>query len=139
MGRNARHRRSYKTDTNGNCYEEAAKVVFATPASDGLLVVHGSASNPFNRARRINHAWVEIPPGVTVECADGTITTDQWMCYDPTTLAKNTLLLPRPLFYDLGAITVDATYSRHDAQIAALTYQHWGPWDGSCPPLKRKG
>lgn len=133
MGRNARRRPSRKDQ---NCYKVCAEKLLSEVDMKGVLLVHGWASNPMNRSRRINHAWLELPPGEPVELADGAVTLDEWYCYDPTTLEKKAVLLRRSIYYALGAIEVGAKFTRAEASQQGLYYRHWGPWDGTCPPTR---
>lgn len=111
----------------GTCYEDAGKLVAFTVPDEGAVLVHGTVfSIPLGR--RIDHAWVVLPKGITI--VDGsrdseTLTSEAVV---DLTLPMEKRMLPKALYYQVVNAEEDVTYRQDEARAQILCFHHWGPW-----------
>lgn len=110
------------SNADGDCSSVAVAVAEELRGA-GALVVHGYpvSRRPEHRGlmRRYFHAWVEI----------GDIVIDKSNGLDVT--------MRREHYYALGLIQEESVsrYTLQDAALNMIEFRHYGPWDGSEPPL----
>lgn len=98
----------------GRCYELAGRL--ASHNEDAVLV-HGSIQGFGNP--RIDHAWVELENGNVWEPASN----QEW---------------DRRVFNEMFNPRVNKKFDYESVLKANLQYSHWGPWDGTEPPVESR-
>ena len=111
----------------GNCYEAAAKFVWAH-LDRALLVCHGEplGQGPIDGVRH-GHAWVEEEIGLGKHKL--TVVHD-------VSNGKTIEGMPVALYYAVGRIDSDTVqrYDLHAANLMMLKTRHYGPWEEDHEP-----
>ena len=97
----------------GNCYEAAAKLLYAHRSCSGIVLVHGTVTGQGPIAGiRYGHAWIEIGD-VVLDPSNG-----RFVC------ARTSA------YYAVGEISEPvACYAFEEAARQMLETRHYGPWD----------
>jgi hypothetical protein len=102
----------------GDCYEAAAKLLYAHRSCPGIVLVHGTVTGQGPIAgMRYGHAWLEVGD-VVLDASNG-----RFVCTRKST------------YYAAGEIRDPV--ARYDFEAAArqmLETRHYGPWE-TCPIL----
>ena len=97
----------------GDCYEAAAKLLYAHRSCPGIVLVHGTVTGQGPIAGiRYGHAWVEIGD-VVLDPSNG-----RFVC------------ARKSAYYAVGQITEPtARYEFDEAARQMLETRHYGPWE----------
>lgn len=111
----------------GTCYRDAGRAVAFQPKDEGQILVHGTVFSPVEN-QRIDHAWVLLPKGLTIEDDTGDsecLTEDAVLDF---TMPFKYRLLPKRVYDLMGQVTEDVRYTQAETRERMLTSTHWGPW-----------
>ena len=108
----------------GQCYQVAGQ--FIIDEREGILV-HGRVWSA-HLQKKIDHAWVELPVGTTIDHDDGTkeVLTEEAVV--DLTLNKKLRLIPKRLYFALTGAEETARYSLNQICLMRLKHNRWGPW-----------
>ena len=97
----------------GDCYEAAAKLLYAHRSCPGIVLVHGTVTGQGPIAGvRYGHAWVEVGD-VVLDPSNGRF-----------------VVARKSTYYAAGEITEPvARYAFREAALWMLETGHYGPWD----------
>ena len=97
----------------GDCYEAAAKLLYAHRSCPGIVLVHGTVTGQGPIAGiRYGHAWIEIGD-VVLDPSNG-----RFVC------------ARKAAYYAVGEIAEPVTrYAFEEAARQMLETRHYGPWD----------
>jgi hypothetical protein len=100
----------------GDCYEAAAKLLYAHRSCPGIVLVHGTVTGQGPIAGiRYGHAWIEIGD-VVLDPSNG-----RFVC------------ARKSAYYAVGEIREPvARYAFEAAARQMLETRHYGPWDRDC-------
>jgi hypothetical protein len=98
---------------NGDCYEAAAKLLYAHRSCPGIVLVHGTVTGQGPIAGiRYGHAWIEIGD-VVLDPSNG-----RFVC------------ARKADYYAVGEINEPvARYEFEEAARQMLETRHYGPWE----------
>lgn len=114
----------------GDCFTKAWEVLGLLLARDlDAYLVHGTpvyqgAAVPDLPGGRFHHAWVEVDLGELV------------MVHDYS--GDRELVMGREAYYGVGRIDPELHTTEYDYVAAVyqmVEFGHYGPWDGSVPPV----
>jgi len=111
----------------GTCYEDAGRLVaFAVP-DEGAILVHGTIFTK-KLDRRIDHAWVVLPAGITVE--DGTGDSEHLTieAVVDLSLPLKHRMMPKALYYAVAEAEEQVRYRQRETAEKMMAHLHWGPW-----------
>ena len=97
----------------GDCYEAAAKLLYAHRSCPGIVLVHGTVTGQGPIAGiRYGHAWIEIGD-VVLDPSNG-----RFVC------------ARKAAYYAVGEIAEPVTrYAFEEAARQMLETRHYGPWE----------
>ncbi len=127
------------TDTvkygDGDCYEASLNLMMERFKDDPTArLCHGQPIGRGQiRGQRFGHAWVEV--GTEIASPEIPVAGFGITVYDYGNGHTNEL--PRILYYAMGNIDADEVLRFDYFQMVEkiLHYRHYGPWDGTCPPV----
>lgn len=114
----------------GDCFPKAVEVLETLLAADlNAYLVHGTplyhGAGPADLpGGRFYHAWVEVDHG-------GSITV-----YDLSNDGE--VVIDREVYYGVGGLVPEVHTTEYDLFAAVFQmgeFGHYGPWDGSVPPV----